>query len=333
MGAFGLKTHIWRNNRASVFLLAMFPVLLIGLAYAGTLVWAGMEGYGVGEGLAVAAANLPIVTPFALAGAGVWFAIAWAGHDAMISAAMKSKGLSRTDAPRLYNMLENLCISRGMATPKLKIIETDAMNAFASGLREKDYTVTFTRGLLDALDDDEIEAVMAHELTHIRNRDVRLLVISVIFVGIISFTAELVARGFFHGQVSRASRNRRSGGGQAGVLILIAIAIVVLAYVLAILIRFALSRKREYLADAGAVELTKNPDAMIGALQKISGKALIEDAPGEVREMFLYNPSKDFAGLFTTHPPIEKRIEALVEYAGGKVGAAQSAPQPGGPWG
>lgn len=335
MQAFGLKTHIWKNNRASIFLLAMFPVLLIALAYAGTLVWAGMNGYGVGEGAAIALSQLPFVAPFALIAAAGWFGIAWVGHDAMISMAMGSKSLTRSEEPELYNMLENLCISRGMTMPKLKIIETGAMNAFASGLKEKDYTITFTRGLLDALDEDEVEAVMAHELTHIRNRDVRLLIISVIFVGIISFVAEIVARSFFWGHMGRTDRSRRSGGGQAGVLILIAIGILAVAYILAILIRFSLSRKREYLADAGSVELTKNPDAMIRALQKISGKADIKGAPGEVREMFLYNPHKGFSGMFTTHPPIEKRIDALVKFAGGQVSALEpeTAEQPAGPWG
>lgn len=332
MGAFGLKTHIWNNNMASIFLLAMFPVLLVLLAYAGAVIWAGWQGYPVGEGLAYAVTRLPVVTPFAMLAAGAWFGVAWFGHNAMINAAMGSHSLTRTEAPELYNMLENLCISRGMTMPALRIIETDAMNAFASGVRADKCAVTFTRGLLDALEPEEIEAVMAHELTHIRNRDVRLLIISVIFVGIISFVAELVVRSLFYSGIHRSGRSRRSGGGQGAVLVLIAFGILAIAYMLAILIRFALSRKREYLADAGSVELTKNPDAMIRALQKISGKALIEKAPGEVREMFLYNPHKGFAGMFTTHPPIEKRIAALVEYAGGQVRPLE-ATSAGGPWG
>jgi len=330
-GAYGLKTHIWRNNRASLFLLAMFPVLLIGLTYAGMLMFAAGSGAGVAEGAAESFQRLPLTTPFAFAAAAIWFVIVWFGHEAMISASMKSRPLERSDEPELYNLLENLCISRGIPTPKLKIIETEAMNAYASGLKQDQYTVTLTRGLIRALDRDEIEAVIAHELTHIRNRDVRLLVISVIFVGIISFVAEIVFRGMFYGNMGRASRSRRSEGGNGALLVLIAVGIIILAYGLAMLIRFSLSRRREYLADAGAVELTKNPDAMIGALRKISGQAVIEGAPGEVREMFLYNPSKDFAGLFTTHPPIDKRIEALVEFAGGQ--APPSDPEPRGPWG
>jgi heat shock protein HtpX len=129
----------------------------------------------------------------------------------------------------------------------------------------------------------------------------------------------------FRVNFARSDSHRRSGGGNAGVLILVAFVIVALTYIIALMIRFTMSRKREYMADAGAVELTKNPDAMIRALQKISGHAEMASVPDEVREMALYNPRTGLAGLFTTHPPIEKRIEALVKYAGGRVGT-QSRP-------
>ncbi len=336
MGAFGLKTHIWNNNMASIVLLAMFPVLIGLLTYAFLVIWAGMEGYDVPQGLAYAAAQLPMIAPFAALAAAAWFGVAWVGNQAMINASVGSHSLSRSDAPELYNMVENLCIARGMPMPKLRIIETEAMNAFASGLSEKSACMTFTRGLLNRLNAEEVEAVAAHELTHIRNKDVRLLVIAVIFVGIISFAAQLVARSMFYGGMHRAGRSRRGGGGNAGALILIAMAILALAYVLAILIRFAMSRKREYLADAGSVELTKNPDAMISALQKISGQEPVEEGAAEVREMFIYNRSTGFAGMFTTHPPIEKRIAALVEFAGGRVRPVQAEPAASGddgPWG
>jgi heat shock protein HtpX len=217
-------------------------------------------------------------------------------------------------------------------------METDGLNAFATGLHKGQYSVTVTRGLMNTLNDEEIEAVLAHELTHIRNNDVRLLVIAVVFVGIFSFVGEIAFRSMRFGAVSGRSSSRRSsssssgGGGGAIIAIVAAIAIIAIAYALAIVIRFALSRRREYLADAGAVELTKNADAMISALQKISGNAAV-NAPSEVREMFIENPHSDFAGLFATHPPIEKRIEALAKFAGGRV-----APQPAvqtnkGPWG
>src|SRR5690606_4561476 len=160
---------------------------------------------------------------------------------------------------------------------------------------------TFTRGLLDRLDREEVEAVMAHELTHVRNKDIRLLVIAIIFVGIISFVGEMMVRGFFYGGMGRRGGGGRRDGKGAGVIILVAIAIMVGAYVLAILIRFAMSRRREYLADAGSVELTKNPDAMISALRKISGSEPVKNAPGMVREMFLHHPKADFMDMFATH--------------------------------
>lgn len=319
LAATGLRSHIWNNNLKSVLLLAGFPFLILGLVYAGAVLLIGyssdqpdVEG-ALGEALYA----MPMVTPWVLAGVAIWFAIAWFSHQAIIDAATGAKPVTRNDEPELYNLLENLCISRGITMPSLRIIESPALNAYASGLTEKQYTVTVTRGLMGALNRDEMEAVLAHELTHILNRDVRLLVISIIFVGIISFTVEILVRGMLHGSLGRAGGSRRGSGGNAGVFILIALAMAALAWVLAIAIRFALSRKREYMADAGAVELTKNPDAMISALLKVSGNPDVEGAPAEVRQMFLHDRSAGFAGMFATHPPMEKRIAALERYAGG----------------
>ncbi len=319
LAATGLRSHIWNNNLKSVLLLAGFPFLILGLVYAGAVLLIGyssdqpdVEG-ALGEALYA----MPMVTPWVLAAVAIWFAIAWFSHQAIIDAATGAKPVTRNDEPELYNLLENLCISRGITMPSLRIIESPALNAYASGLTEKQYTVTVTRGLMGALNREEMEAVLAHELTHILNRDVRLLVISIIFVGIISFTVEILVRGMLHGSLGRAGGSRRGSGGNAGVFILIALAMAALAWVLAIAIRFALSRKREYMADAGAVELTKNPDAMISALLKVSGNPDVEGAPAEVRQMFLHDRSAGFAGMFATHPPMEKRIAAIERYAGG----------------
>jgi heat shock protein HtpX len=274
--------------------------------------------------------------PFAIAAAILWFGVAYAFYQGIIDAATGAQRVERTVEPKLYNLLENLCISRGMTMPALRIIETEGMNAFATGLHEGQYSITVTRGLMNALDDKELEAVLAHELTHIRNRDVRLLVIAVVFVGIFSFVGEMAFRGLRFGAVRSSRRSSGRGGGGAAIAIVVALVMIAVAYALAIVIRFALSRRREYLADAGAVELTKNPDAMISALQKISGNAEVK-APAEVREMFIENPHSDFASLFATHPPIEKRIEALAKYAAGRIGeprlAAAGAAKSAGPWG
>lgn len=339
MGAYGLQTHIWNNNWKTVLLMGGFPVLLILLTYALFLLFAGLSGTYVGEDPTTgyfiwAAQALAGAWPFAIAGAAIWFVIAYFAYQGIIDMATGARQVERKQEPKLYNLLENLCISRGIAMPALRIMETDALNAFATGLHKGNYSVTVTRGLMNTLSDEELEAVLAHELTHIRNADVRLLVIAVIFVGIFSFVGEMLFHSMrFGGVSSRRSGSRDSGGGQA-LAIIAALVIIGIAYALAIVIRFALSRRREYLADAGAVELTKNPDAMISALQKISGNAAVS-APSEVREMFIENPHSDFASIFATHPPIEKRIEALVRYAGGRMAAPQAprARAKTGPWG
>ena len=317
MGAFGLQSHIWNNDLKSALLLAGFPVLLALLLFGLTAGYVGLVGdfRSLDEAAALVFDQYLRVWPFALFGAGVWFAIAWFAHQGIIAASVGSKSLSRTDAPDIYNLLENLCISRGITTPRLQIVETPQLNAFASGVSDSNYQITLTRGLIDKLEKDELEAVIAHELTHIRNHDVRLLIVTVIFVGIFSFVGELIFNGVFRSGVRigghTRSRNGDSRGG--GLLILIALVAIAVAYLLAIVLRFALSRKREYLADAGAVELTRNPEAMISALEKISGRSDVE-APDDVRQMMVDN-NKRFLGVFATHPSIEKRIKALQEFA------------------
>jgi heat shock protein HtpX len=324
--AFGLQTHIWNNNFKSVLLLAGFPLLLLLLMYGLFLLAVGLGGDwsgGAEQPFLIAASMMAQSWPFALIGAGLWFVIAYFGYQAMIDAATGARALTRQEAPEPYNLLENLCISRGITMPSLRVIETDALNAFASGLHPGQYSITLTRGLISALDRQELEAVIAHELTHIQNRDVRLLVIAVIFVGIFSFVFEMLFRGLNQGGVriggrSSSSSSEGGGGGGAAIAVIAGLVCIALAYALAIVIRFSLSRRREYLADAGAVELTKDPDALIRALRKISGHAEVESAPSEVREMFIENPHAGFGDMFATHPPIDKRIAALIAYAGGR---------------
>jgi heat shock protein HtpX len=258
--------------------------------------------------------------PFVSIGTAVWLAVAWAFHQRMIDAVVGGHDVTRAEEPRLYNLLENLCISRGIPMPKLKVVDDLALNAFATGLNEKQYAISVTRGLMERLDDAELEAVLGHELTHIRNGDVRLLVVAVVIAGVISFFGELIFRGLFRGgvRVGGGSSGNRKGGGGAVIVILIALAIVAIAWVLSIVVRFALSRSREYLADAGAVELTKNPDAMILALRKIEGRGELRNATASIMEMCVDNPHSGFVDIFSTHPAISKRIEALVETAGGR---------------
>jgi heat shock protein HtpX len=235
----------------------------------------------------------------------VWFAIAYFANATMIRMATNAETLERQDNMRVYNLTENLCMSVGMKMPKLYVIQSPALNAFASGIDEKSYAVTLTTGIINHLSDEELEGVIAHELTHIRNKDVRLLIVTIIFVGIFSFLVQMLFRSLLFGGNRR--RDKDSGGGQ---LVIIALVISVVAYLLTILFKFALSRKREYLADAGAVEMTRNSMAMASALRKISGNSEVESVKSDdIKELFI--EYKSVSGLFSTHPPIEKRIAVL----------------------
>ena len=266
--------------------------------------------------------------PFATIGTAIWIWIAYKFHQSLIDMVTGGRDVTRQEEPRLYNLLENLCISRGIPMPKLKVMEDASLNAFASGMNEKQYAVTVTTGLINALDDAEIEAVLGHELTHIRNGDVRMLVIAVIIAGVISFFAEFFFRTFFYSRGwGRSSGDSDRGKGGAGFAIVIAVALIAVAWFLSVVIRFALSRKREFLADAGAVELTKNPDAMISALRKIENRGELHAATSAVMEMCVDNPREGFADLFATHPPVDSRVDALVKFAGGHDPGPLAVPQ------
>jgi heat shock protein HtpX len=255
--------------------------------------------------------------PVVLAAVGIWFLIAWAGHAAFIRMATGSKPLDRIENKRVYNLVENLCISQGMAMPKIYIIEDDSLNAFASGISKNSYAVSLSRGIINKLDDEELEGVIAHELTHIKNKDVRLLIVSIIFVGIFAFLAEIAFRSLRHAGGSRKSKDNKGSGA----IILVAIVVTAIAYFISILLRFGISRKREYLADAGAADMTKKPYALANALRKISNDPLIEAVESrDVAQLFIDNPkpsthkSASWDNMFATHPPIDKRIELLEQF-------------------
>jgi heat shock protein HtpX len=321
MAAYGLYTHIQSNKRRSVALLIGLFFLVYVLVFAGALLAEAMTRDAPIDYL-IRAAELDFVMalPWATLGTLVWIAIAYKFHQSMIDAVTDASEVSRTEQPRLYNLLENLCISRGITVPKLRIADDDALNAFATGLNEKQYSITVTRGLINALNDAELESVLGHELTHIRNGDVRMLVIALVIAGVISFFGEMVFRLFFqnafYGGGRRSSSDSDKKGG-AGLAMVIALALIVVVWVLSIVIRFALSRQREYLADSGSVELTKNPDAMISALRKIEGRGEIPGANSAVMEMCIDNPREGFSNIFDTHPAVNLRVAALVKFAGG----------------
>jgi heat shock protein HtpX len=344
--SYGLYSHIQANRIRSILLMAGFVALLHALLFSLLLI---VNAFGSGgtfeEIVAHALAQFAGAWPVAMLAAAVWFIIAYFAHQAMIRAATGARGVTRNEAPKLYNALENLCISRGIAMPRLQIIDTPALNAYAAGLREGDYVIAVTRGLIETLSDAEVEAVLGHELTHIRNRDTQLMVIAVIFAGIFGFFADLAVRGwdFPYGWSPRgkrqggsqddwsgvgSDRRGRDGGGGGGAIlaVIVALAIIAVSWGVSTLIRFTLSRSREYLADAGSVELTKNPDAMISALRKIERNAAFE-VPSRMEAFFIENPLKSrLTGLLATHPSIDERVEALVAYAQGREDASPQPP-------
>jgi heat shock protein HtpX len=357
MAAYGLYSHIQSNKRRSIGLLIGLFFLIYVLVFAGALAGEALTRDAPLDFLVAAAwRDLLIALPWATVGSVLWVVIAYFFHQSLIDAVTGGRDVTRAEEPRLYNLLENLCISRGITMPKLKVAESDALNSFATGLNERQYSITVTSGLMHALNDAEIEAVLGHELTHIQNGDVRMLVVAVVIAGVISFFGELIFRLFFQSGIGWRGGSRSSGSGSsdkkggAGIAILIALALVALCWILSIVVRFALSRQREYLADSGSVELTKNPDAMISALRKIEGRGERAGANSAVMEMCIDNPREGFSNLFDTHPSVDKRVAALVQYAGGHDpgplalplpdgtappddGAPNGETSPGGPWG
>src|SRR5271163_2861730 len=330
MAAYGLYSHIQSNRRRSIALLIGLFFLVYLMVYAGALT---AEALSVDADLNTlmqrALRDLISAAPLATIGTALWIVIAYFFHQNMIDAVTGGREVTRTEEPRLYNILENLCISRGITMPKLKVMESDALNAFATGMNEKQYSISVTSSLLGRLNDAEIEAVLGHELTHIRNGDVRMMVIAVIIAGIVSFVAELVFRPWFYNGFSfRGSRSNDNRSGGAGLAILIAVALLVIAYFLSFVLRLALSRSREFLADAGSVELTKNPDAMISALRKIEGRGELPGATSAVMEMCIDNPRQGFSDLFATHPSVDARVQALVKFAGGRDPGPLALPSP-----
>jgi len=313
MKYFGLQSQIRRNNTNSVLILLMFPLVFYGLTWL-FLFFTSMQMEREQMGLINVNRTFLSTVPWITIGVAVWFLIAWFSHTSIINSATNSKPLERKENKRVYNLVENLCISAGMQMPKVNIIEDDSLNAFASGINEKTYSVSLSRGIIDKLQDDELEAVIAHELTHIRNRDVRLLIISIVFVGIFAFITEMLFRSMRFGSIGRG---KKEGGS-----IFIALFLALFGYLLASLFRFALSRKREYLADAGSAELTRRPLALASALRKVSADPTIEAVKRkDVAQMFIENPQEgeekvkfSFANLFATHPPILKRIQILEQY-------------------
>ena len=256
--------------------------------------------------------------PWVIGGCLIWFLIAYFSNTVIINKSTGSRPLERRENKRVYNLVENLCIAANMEMPKINVIDDNSLNAFASGLNRKNFTVTLSRGIINKLSDQELEAVIAHELTHIRNNDVKVLIVSIVFVGIFSFLTQILFRILLNGSFRVRSNNKNNGGGIIGIMLL-ALLLAAIGYLITILMRFAISRNREYMADAGSAEMTKNPWALASALRKISADPYIEAiSQNDVAQLFIENPlekGKSFLNeIFSTHPPIQKRIAVLEQF-------------------
>ena len=318
----GIQPQQSRNNFRSLLLLCLFPCLVIGLLFAFCylfhLLVINNDGMTQAELLGYSTGMFLQIAPYILGGVLIWFIIAYFANTSIINSATGSKPLSRIENKRVYNLVENLCISQGMKMPKINIINDDSLNAFASGINERTYTISLSRGIIDKLDDPELEAVVAHELSHIRNKDVRLMIVSIVFVGIFAMLAQMASRSIYYSSIG----HRRDEKNNTAIIIVLIMVITAIGYFFSMLMRFAISRKREYLADAGAAEMTKNPLALANALRKISADPDIEAVNREdIAQLFIQHPGKQainalngLSGLFATHPPIEKRIQVLEQF-------------------
>lgn len=345
----GIQTQIWRNNRNTVALLFLFPVILLAMVL---MVLAGLDLCGMLCYIESAASRPCIekvvetdvfhwamiwdcflmVLPYALGTTLVWFAIAYFANTAIIRHATGARPLERKENLRVYNIVENLCIAGNIYMPKINIVDDPNLNAFASGIDDKSYTVTLTTGIIEKLDDDELSAVVAHELTHIKNRDTRLLVVCIVFVGIFSTLMTISIKLLSGmGRAAASGRGRRNGKGGGGLLIVIVLALLLLicssvAFFFSTLTRLAISRKREYVADAGGAELCGNPLALASALRKISAEPGLEQVRrDDVAQLYIVHPDEEDDGgvsglvakvnlMFCTHPDTPERIKLLEQF-------------------
>ncbi len=294
------RDRIGVNRRNSVFLILVFLVFVLVLGYVIGYAWIG-DPVGALFGLAIA---------FALG--TISGLVSYYAGDKMVLAASRAREITHEDAPRLFNVVEEMAIAGGLPMPKVYIIEDTAPNAFATGRDPEHASVAVTSGLLKKLNRDELQGVIAHEMSHVGNFDIRYAMLVGMLVGTTVLISDFFLRGLWFG-----AGRRREGGGQAQIImIIVAVVLAVLAPIFARLLQLSISRQREYLADATAVKFTRNPKGLADALQKISGdREVLEAANRATAHLYIVNPIKRFEkrakGLFSTHPPIEERIQIL----------------------
>jgi len=243
-----------------------------------------------------------------------WSALSLAFGDKMVLAMASAKEIDKADAPQLYNVVEEMAIAAGVPMPKVMVLETDALNAFATGSKPGNGTIAVTRGLLNSLSRDELQGVVAHEMSHLANLDTRYMVVVGVTVGLIALVCDMLLRSMSWGRGNRSSSSDKKGGN--AILIILLIVVAILAPIAAKFVQMAVSRQREYLADATSVQFTRNPNGLISALGKLAEKA--EPFPGVSRatqHLFIVNPVQTFtaksSALLATHPDIADRIARL----------------------
>lgn len=296
----GFYAHIGANKRKSAALVLVFILLVAALGWLIGEAW-------LGEGLGL----LGIFGVVAI----IYSLVAYYAGDRMVLAASKAKQIHKADDPELWNVIEELCIAGGLPIPKIYLINDSAPNAFATGRDPEHSVVAITTGLRQKLNRDELQGVMAHELSHIRFFDIRLQTLIGVLVGLTALISDIFLRSLWWGGGRRRSRSGSRGGAEA-VLLIVAILAAILAPIFARLLQLSISRKREYLADAGAVQLTRYPLGLARALDKISSdKEVLEVANRATQHLYIVNPIKPFEerakNLFSTHPPIKERIARL----------------------
>lgn len=327
----GIYSQKVSNNMKSMLLLILFPAIIVTLIYVFYVIIAYISAQNeyYAEPIDWNWVNQEFLgtLPWAIGIVGVWFVIAYFFNTSMVRNATGAREVSRKENPRVYNIVENLSMTCGMPMPKINIMDTPELNAFASGIDDKSYTVTVTTGLCNMLNDEELAGVIGHELTHIRNKDTRMLIISIIFVGIMSTIMSLAIRFMWNtmiwgGGSRRSNDDKKEGGVAVIVVMLIAVVLAILGYLFTLMTRFAISRKREYMADAGGAELCGNPLALASALRKISGMPAAAPAGrDDIAQLYIIHPQALTGGLsgwlsnmFSTHPSTESRIKYLEQF-------------------
>jgi heat shock protein HtpX len=291
--------QITSNQVKSGLLVGFFVifVLFLGWLFGETTVWG------------------PYATIIAVAVAGGGAFAGWYNSDKIVLAISKARPVEKSEYPHLYHSVEGLAIAAGIPTPKMYVIDDSAPNAFATGRDPEHAAIAVTTGLLDKLNRTELEGVIGHEMSHIADRDTLLMTITVVLVGSVALVSDWMLRTFLWGGGRR--RSRSGGGGQAGaILMIVALVLAILSPIIAQLIRLAISRRREFLADANSARLTRYPEGLASALEKIArDREPLEVANKATAHLYIENPLKEHKGgmnnLFSTHPPVEDRIAAL----------------------